>query len=80
MQLGEGGDEQRARGHVDAVGGFVNKNGGGQKTKGAGGVERGPGTGADAGGGEAGDRGNSTDSTDVAGGGDVVEAPPTKPE
>ena len=80
VQLGEGGDEQRARGHVDAVGGFVNK-GAGAKTKdaeGASGTERSPGAGGDAAGAGVGDgRGEN----DVAGGGETMsEAPPTKPE
>ena len=84
VQLGEGGDEQRARSHVDAVGAFVNKGGAGQKAaKGAGGasgIEKGAGAGA--GGGEVGVNkvGGGNGGTDVAGGGDVVEAPPTKPE
>ena len=84
VQLGEGGDEQRARGHVDAVGAFVNKNAGPQKARsadGAGGIERGPGAGVDAVGGKSGEVGGQGNSTDVAGGGDVIEqAPPTKPE
>ena len=81
VQLGEGGDEQKARGHVDAVGGFVNKGAGQKAAKdadGAGGVEKGPGAGADAAREKA---GGESSGTDVAGGGDVVDqAPPTKPE
>ena len=80
VQLGEGGDEQRARGHVDAVGGFVNK-GAGAKTKdaeGASGTERSPGAGGDAAGAGVGD---GRSENDVAGGGETMsEAPPTKPE
>ncbi len=77
VQLGEGGDEQRARSHVDAVGGFVNKNAG-QKAKDAGGAA--VADTADSGGGKevggAGGGGN-----DIAGGGEGGDiAPPTKPE
>ena len=82
VQLGEGHDEQRARGHVDAVGAFVNKGSGAQKARSADGAGEGPGPGVGAGGGEGEEvGGEKVGGTDVAGGGDVVEqAPPTKPE
>ena len=81
VQLGEGGDEQKARSHVDAVGAFVNKNPNAKAKDAAGGasgVEKGPGAGGDAAGaGVGGGRGEN----DVAGGGETMsEAPPTKPE
>ncbi len=79
VQLGEGGDEQRARGHVDAVGGFVNK-GAGPKAKGADGAGEGAGSGSAGGGGEE-VGGEKVGGNDIAGGGETVaEAPPTKPE
>ena len=77
VQLGEGGDEQRARGHVDAVGAFVNKGSCAQKARSADGA----GEGAGAGGGSEGIGGEGVGGNDIAGGGETVaEAPPTKPE
>lgn len=88
MQLGEGGDEQRARGRVDAIGGFVNKGAGRQKEKSGardtGGGRKGPGAAGAAEAGEEGGKevgGESPSGNDVAGGGEVGDvAPPTKPE
>jgi conjugal transfer/type IV secretion protein DotA/TraY len=87
VQLGEAHDEQKARGHVDAVGGFVNKGAGPQK-KGAGarggsGARKGPGAGAAAEGKADGEEMGSdgVGGNDVAGGGEINDAaPPTRPE
>ncbi|MHB1752202.1 MAG: DotA/TraY family protein [Acidiferrobacter sp.] len=89
VQLGETHDEQKARGHVDAIGAFVNKGAGQQKAKGAGargGVRKGmgaAGAGADAVEGEGEETVGSEGGggNDVAGGGEISDmAPPSKLE
>ncbi len=87
VQLGESHDEQKARGHVDAIGAFVNKTAAPQKAKGArGGVggRKGLGAAVAADAGEEGDEeavGGEGGGNDVAGGGEIGDvAPPSKPE